>query len=226
MPRPPLIAMITDRRRYAGDEGTACTRLIEATRQAASAGVDIVQIREPDLNDRQLADLTAAAVGATLGTPCRIVVNARADIARLAGAHGVHLRGTSPAAVRIRAIVPPNFLVGRSVHSADEAEAVERAGGCDYLIFGTVFPSVTKGPEHHAAGVGQLAEVCAAVHLPVLAIGGVTVERAVEAAAHGASGIAAIDLFAGLPTAEGALTSASWRTVVTNIRLAFERRRM
>jgi thiamine-phosphate pyrophosphorylase len=224
MPRPPLIAMVTDRRRYAGDEGMARTRLIDATREAASAGVDLVQIREPDLEDRQLADLTAGVVAAAAGTPCRIVVNARADIARLAGAHGVHLRGTSPPSARIRAIVPPGFLVGRSVHSADEAEAVERAGGCDYLIFGTVFPSVTKGPDHPVAGAGQLAEVCARVHLPVLAIGGVTLERAVEVATSGAAGIAAIDLFAALPIVnDPARTTESWRAAVSAIRAVFER---
>ena len=224
MPRPPLIAMVTDRRRYAGDEGTACTRLIEATRQAALAGVDVVQIREPDLDDRQLADLVGGVVAAAAGTPCRVVVNARADVARIAGAHGVHLRGTWPPADRIRAVVPTNFLVGRSVHSAAEAEAVERGGGCDYLVFGTIFPSVTKGPEHPVVGLGQLAEVCARVQLPVLAIGGVTVERAIEAAASGAAGIAAIDLFAALPTSGGRMgTAESWHTVVSNIRFAFER---
>jgi len=101
---------------------------------------------------------------------------------------------------------------------------VERAGGCDYLIFGTVFPSVTKGIDHAVAGVDMLAAVCARVRLPVLAIGGVTVERAVEVAASGAAGIAAIDLFVALATAGDTIgTAASWRTVVTAIRLAFKR---
>ena len=218
----PIVAMVTDRRRYGTGESISRRRLIEAGRHAAAAGIDIIQIRERDLDDRQLAALTTAIVAATAGTRCRVVVNARADIALGAGAHGVHLRGTSPPGVRVRAIVPAGFLVGRSVHAADEAEAVERAGGCDYLIFGTVFPSVSKGADHPVAGVAQLADVCARVRLPVLAIGGVTAERAAEAAASGAAGIAAIDLFAALATSGGTMGAvASWQTVVSNIRLAF-----
>jgi thiamine-phosphate pyrophosphorylase len=121
--------------------------------------------------------------------------------------------------------VPAGFLVGRSVHTVDEAEETERAGGCDYLIFGTVFPSVTKGIDHAVAGVDMLAAVCARVRLPVLAIGGVTVERAVEAAGSGAAGIAAIDLFAGLPIVNDPVTgAASWRAAVGSIQAAFERR--
>ncbi len=227
MPRLPLIAMVTNRRRYGGDQATARERLIEASRQAAAAGVDMIQIREPDLDDRQLAGLTAEIVAATAGTPCRVVVNARTDIALLEGAHGVHLRGTSPSAARVRTIVPPGFLVGRSVHSVDEAEEVERAGGCDYLIFGTVFPSVTKGIDHAVAGVDMLAAVCARVRLPVLAIGGVTVERAVEAAAKRRGrdrGDRPVCGVAHLPNDPSGLAQRRGAAAVGRIRAAFERR--
>jgi thiamine-phosphate pyrophosphorylase len=216
--------MVTDRRRYGGDGKTPCERLVEAARHAADAGVDLVQIREPDLEDGRLFDLSRQIVAATGGSACRVVVNGRPDIALAAGAHGVHLRATSPPAGRVRAIAPHGFLVGRSVHSADEAEAVERAGGCDYLIFGTVFPSVTKGEGHPAAGVESLARVCARVRLPILAIGGVTAARGAEIAASGAAGLAAIDLFAALPTADATMDATeSWRAVVSRIRTAFER---
>ena len=95
-----------------------------------------------------------------------------------------------------RAIVPDGFLVGRSVHSAAEAVTAEGSGGCDYLIFGTVFESASKPAGHRVAGVRALAEVCAAVRLPVLAIGGITTARIPDVVRAGAAGIAAVGLFA------------------------------
>lgn len=174
-----------------GRDGTL--RLIS---EATGAGIDLVQIRERDLDDRSLVALTRAAVDAARRTRARIVVNERLDVALAAGAHGVHLRGDSVAASAVRRHAPAGFIVGRSVHSRDEAVAVEHAGGCDYLFFGMVFPSTSKPPGHSAQGVGALKEVCSSVRLPVLAIGGISVDRAPEIAAAGAAGIAAIGLFA------------------------------
>jgi thiamine-phosphate pyrophosphorylase len=224
MLRLPLIAMVTDRRRYGPDDATACERLVDAARTAAAAGVDVIQIREPGLDDRQLVDLTRRIVHAARGRPCRIVVNARADVAIAGGAHGVHLRGTSPSAPRVRAKVTQDFIIGRSVHSVDEAVAVGDRGGCDYLIFGSVFSSVSKSGSHPVAGVETLGRVCASVRLPVLAIGGITLDRAAEVAANGAAGIAAIDLFASLPPpAETNVPAPTWTALIAQIRAIFER---
>jgi thiamine-phosphate diphosphorylase len=106
----------------------------------------------------------------------------------------VHLRGDSFAASRVRACVPASFLVGRSVHSVADAVAATQAGGIDYLIFGTVFDSTSK-PGSGSAGLGALAALAAATPIPVLAVGGMTVERARDAVAAGAAGIAAISMF-------------------------------
>ena len=78
--------------------------------------------------------------------------------------------------------------MGRSVHSAAEAIAAEASGGCDYLVFGTVFESESKPAGHRVAGLGALAEVCAAVRLPVLAIGGITPARVPDVVKAGAVG--------------------------------------
>ena len=169
--------------------------LLDLIAEAAQAGVDLIQIRERRLDDRALLSLTRRAVEATRGTRSRIVVNDRVDVALTAQASGVHLRGDSFAAGRIRALVPPGFLIGRSVHDAAEAAAVESGGGCDYLLFGTVFPSTSKPPTDPIAGPGALREVCAAVGIPVLAIGGISIENVSQVAASGAAGIAAISLF-------------------------------
>jgi len=186
----PTLCLVTDRRAI-GERP-----LVALVGDAARAGVDLIQIREPDLDDRALVVLTRAAVAAVRGTPARVIVNDRTDAALAAGAAGVHLRGDSIPASRVRAIAGPDFVVGRSVHDGDEAAAVDAEGACDYLIFGTVFPSSSKPAGHHAAGPDTLGRVCARVRAPVLAIGGISADRARQVAAAGAAGVAAIQLFA------------------------------
>ena len=170
--------------------------IIDTVAAGARAGADLVQIREPRLDDRALLDLVRQAIQAASGTRTRVLVNDREDIALAGGAAGVHLRENSMAASRVRAIVPDDFLVGRSVHSLAAAREAEADGGCDYLIFGTVFPSPSKPEGHGVAGVGALADICRAVRLPVLAIGGIIEARVADVARAGAAGIAAINLFA------------------------------
>jgi thiamine-phosphate pyrophosphorylase len=197
--RRPILMMVTDSRLYepAGESTDArLAALAEAAGRAARAGVDLVQIREPSFEAATLLDLARRVEKALEGTPARCLVNERVDAAIAAGAAGVHLPAAAPPCARVRSIVPESFLVGRSVHSADEARAVEAAGGCDYLVFGTVYPSLSKPVGHPVAGLEALACVCASVRLPVLAIGGVTVDRLADVAAAGAAGAAAIGLFA------------------------------
>jgi thiamine-phosphate pyrophosphorylase len=162
---------------------------------AARAGVHLVQIRQRDWEGGALARLVTAAVLAVRGTRARVLVNDRLDVALAAGAHGVHLRGDSIAAPRVRRVTPPGFIVGRSVHSPEEAEEAAHGGGLDYLIFGTVFSTSSK-PDARCAGVGPLGAGCARVALPVLAIGGMVPERLGLVAESGAAGFAAIGLFA------------------------------
>lgn len=123
-----------------------------------------------------------------------MVVNDRLDVALAAGAHGVHLRADSFAAPQARGCAPSPFLIGRSVHSVAEAADASAAGGLDYLVFGTVFPTPSK-PGLPAAGVAGLAAVAAATTLPVLAVGGVTERQAGQVMSAGAAGIAAISMF-------------------------------
>ncbi len=188
--RRPTLCLVSDRRAI-GERP-----LVAFIGEAARAGVDLIQIRERDLDDRALVTLARAAVAAARGTPARVIVNDRADVALAAGAAGVHLRGDSMPAGRVRAMTGPGFLVGRSVHDEGEAAAVDAEGACDYLIFGTVFPSSSKPPGHQAIGLAALARVCAGVTAPVLAIGGISIERAADAARAGAAGVAGIQLFA------------------------------
>jgi thiamine-phosphate diphosphorylase len=193
--------MVTDRRRLtrlrssgfgAASEEDALVRCVAA---AAQAGVDLIQVRESDLEGGALTRLVARCVEAARSTETRVLVNDRFDVALAAGAHGVHLPGHGFSAPRVRAVAPGGFLIGRSVHHASEAARVAEEGGLDYIVFGTVFPTASKAGVA-PAGVKGLAAAVAAVTLPVLAIGGVTLQRAPEIARAGAAGVAAIGMFA------------------------------
>ena len=190
----PVVCMITDRRRFGPDAEDALVNRVAA---AARGGVHLVQIRERDMTDGALLVLVARTLDAVRGTGARILVNDRADVAIAAGAHGVHLRSDSPDAMRVRAVSPPHFLIGRSVHDREEVHRALDEGGIDYLLFGTTFGTASK-PGRPAAGIEALAEaVKTAARLPVLAVGGVTLETIGQLPATGCSGFAAIGHFAG-----------------------------
>ena len=181
--------MITDRRRFDGDDA-----LVQRVGLAAAAGVDLVQVRERDLETRDLSRLVTRCVDAVRGTRTRILVNERLDVALTAGAHGVHLRGDSLPASRARSLAPIGFLIGRSVHAVNEAVSVTAGGGLDYLLFGAVFATTSK-PGQTPAGVHALADVSAAVSVPVLAVGGIAQETVAQLAGTGCAGFAAIGWF-------------------------------
>jgi thiamine-phosphate pyrophosphorylase len=187
-------------------------RVVASVAAAARAGAHIIQIRQPALDGGPLLALVRACMPTLIGTQARLVVNDRLDVALAAGAHGVHLRGDSMPASRLRAVTPRGFLIGRSVHSHAEAVAGSAAGGLDYLVFGTTFPTSSK-PGRQPAGVEALAAVCAATALPVLAVGGVTPPHFAEVARSGAAGFAAIGLFAPGADAQSVLMAArsAWR---------------
>jgi thiamine-phosphate pyrophosphorylase len=190
----PVLAMVTDSRRYSGRGGFEA--LVPCVARAARAGVELIQIRERGFDDRRLLELLNRVREAVSEFPARVLVNDRVDLALAAGVAGVHLPGHAFSAARVRAIVPTEFVIGRSVHSEAEALRAEREGGCDYLIFGSVFHTASKPAGHEPAGLDALSRVCSAVRLPVLAIGGITLDRAADVVRAGASGIAAIGLFA------------------------------
>jgi thiamine-phosphate diphosphorylase len=191
LPRP-SIYLVTDRRRLdasartAREEVTALERWLED----AYGRVDVIQIRERDLDGNVLCELAGRAVARARGTGTRVLVNDRADVARAVGADGVHLRADGPAVERVRTLGPPGWIVGRSVHAADEAV---RHGTADYLIFGTVFPGGSKAVA--TAGLSMLTAVVAATTVPVIAIGGIDPPRATLAVRAGAAGVAGIGIF-------------------------------
>lgn len=158
-------------------------------RALGEAGVGAVQLREKDLDDRALYELTRLA-RAVLPPTVRLLVNGRADVALAAGADGVHLPADGVPAAPLRARFGPGLLIGRSTHSVEEVGRA-REEGADYVTFGPVYATPGKGAP---TGPAELARAAAA-GLPVFALGGVTLERFPELAAAGAAGVAAIRLF-------------------------------
>jgi thiamine-phosphate pyrophosphorylase len=220
-----MICLVTDRRRLvaagaSADEARAC--LVAQARHAAAAAIDLIQVRERDLEAGALATLVAELVDTTRGTRTRIVVNDRLDVALAAGAAGVQLRGDSMPVAAARRIAPPGFLIGRSVHSVKEAAA---AAGADYLIAGTVYPSASKPAGRPLLGTEGLQAIVRAVTLPVLAIGGIDAARFDEIAATGAAGLAAIGLFIGSHSGAGGggCRAVELRQTVNRARAVFDR---
>ena len=216
-----MVHLVTDSRRLCtGSAREARHCLLQQVRCAIDAGVDVIQVREPHMAAGALHDLVAEIVAHTTA-PTRVVVNDRLDVALAAGAHGVHLasRSFSPGAVRL--VAPVGFLIGRSVHGLADLPA---AAGADYLLAGTVWPSASKPAGHALLGEAGLSTLVAQSEVPVLAIGGVTLERAARVAQAGAAGVAAIGLF--IDAADGWACGAV-RLVerVAALRMRFDSRR-
>lgn len=184
----PLCYYITDRRRLHG------TSLIACIRKAIEHGVDFVQIREKDLDDRALFNLTSDVLACVRDTQCRVLVNGRADIALAAGAHGVHLPSTGLQVPDVRPWVPDDFLIGVSVHTLPEVRRA-CAQGADYLLLGHIFPTQSKAGHGPPLGLHRLNNACAVSSVPVLGLGGIKAELIESVLDTGAAGVAGIGLF-------------------------------
>lgn len=210
--------LITDRRRLAPAAGTeaALACLVRQAEYAVAAGIDVIQVRERDLEARPLLRLVRDLLAIARGTATKIVVNDRVDIALAAGADGVHLPARGLPTAAVRALTPARFIVGRSVHNEAELEA---ARGADYAIAGTVWPTGSKAdPTHELIGAHGLARLIARAPMPLLAIGGVEQRRFAEVASLGASGVAAIGLFLAAADAQLACRATDLREIVNAAR--------
>jgi thiamine-phosphate diphosphorylase len=173
-----MLCLVTDRRRLGAALGLESGAWTEALQvqvvAAAEAGIDLVQVREPDLEAGALVSLVRALAGSIRHTSTRLLVNDRLDVALAAGAAGVHLKEQSFPVAAVRAATAPGFVVGRSVH---DAAGAERSGNADYLIAGTVLPTVSKPSATGLGWAGLSRVVTAAAGRPVLASAGSTCHR-------------------------------------------------
>ena len=180
LPDPPLL-LVTDRRQ-------ARRPLAEVVGAALAAGCRWVSLREKDLAEDDQIALAHTLLPMTRRHGARLTVHGEAAFAKTCGADGVHLpAGSDPAAAR--ALLGTAKLIGVSIHTVTEAEAIDPAV-VDYAIAGPAFETASKpgyGPEIGRKG---LAEIARAARVPILAIGGLNAVRAAEVLAAGPFGIA------------------------------------
>ena len=175
---------VTDRRQGRGGWAGGIAAF---AKRAIDDGVDMIQVREKDLPAKELFEIVCRIRDLARDTNTKVLVNDRLDVALAAQVNGVHLPSNGLPAERVRPFVK---VLGVSTHSVEEAIRAEMAGA-DFIVFGPVFETPGKTP----AGLDALARVIAAVKLPVLAIGGVTITNAHQVRDCGAAGIAGIRLF-------------------------------
>jgi len=206
-----LLYYITDRTQFGGDEHARRQALLKKIAEATRAGVDYIQLRERDLSTRDLERLAVEALRATRSerpgnaegqTATRLLINSRSDIALASEADGVHLRSgdISPADIHevwnmygVRSLSRENCpIVAVSCHTASDVLVAE-SRGADLSVFAPVFEK-KNAPGVKPQGLSALREACQS-RLPVLALGGVTLDSAKSCLDAGAAGIAAIRLF-------------------------------
>ena len=190
-----ILCLVTDRRRLGESLGLPQGRWIEALRSqvegASRAGIDYIQVREPDLEAGQLVELVRTLMPFASGRT-RILVNDRIDVAIAAGASGVHLKEQSILPAEARRMTPPGFVIGCSVHGISAVSARKSA---DLLIAGTVRPTASKPAVEYLDEDGLRRIVDAAAGQPVLGIGGLDSSQIPLLVASGAVGMAAVGAF-------------------------------
>ncbi|MEX2139768.1 MAG: thiamine phosphate synthase [Pirellulales bacterium] len=152
------------------------------------ARVDVVQLRDKRLKDRQLIERARRLHELTRSTETLAIVNDRPDIARLAGADGVHVGQEELCVKDGRTIVGPQSLVGVSTHTIEQAQTAVM-DGANYIGVGPTFASTTKA-FNSLAGLDLLSAVAAEIRLPAFAIGGITLENVGDVLAAGFTRVA------------------------------------
>jgi len=171
--------------------GRSTRDVVEA---AIAGGVDVVQLREKDLNARERYHLGRKLRTLTHEAGVPLVVNDRVDLAQAIDADGVHLGDDDLPISVARDILGADAVVGRSVSFVEDAVAAERAGA-DYLGVGAVYATGSKDDiddDEYAIGPERVADIAAAVDIPVVGIGGVDADNAGPVVEAGADGVAVI----------------------------------
>ena len=184
----PWLCLVTDR--TIGEPGT----LVERIALAVAGGVDMVQLREKDLPGGEMLKLAIEIQKAVAGKAL-LIVNERVDVALAAGADGVQLGEDALPIAPVRRLTGPQVLIGRSVHSTEAAEKAV-AEGADFLVAGTMYATLSH-PGVKPVGPSLIRDIaerrCNSFRqLPVIGIGGITVDNLDEVIRAGASGVAVI----------------------------------
>ena len=164
----------------------------EQVRRLAAAGATLIQLREKHLPAGLFYEEAVNAVAAAREAGVVLLINDRVDIAKMAGADGVHLgQGDLPPAAA-RELLGPDAIIGFSTHSLAEAIAAA-SESVDYIAFGPIFPTDTKPDTEPVVGLERLAEIRNALpNVPLVAIGGINAENITAVIEAGADAAAVI----------------------------------
>jgi thiamine-phosphate diphosphorylase len=185
----PLLHLVTDPR-------LPRAQLLAVIRAAAENGADWIQVRDHRASARELFDLAQAVVTICRPRGVRVAVNDRIDVALAVGADGVQLGGRS-LPVGVARELAGDLSIGVSVHSVESAVRAE-AEVADWITFGHVFPT-SSHPDTTPRGVATLAQTVQAVHIPVIAIGGIGTRQVGPVIQAGAAGIAVMSAILDAP---------------------------
>ena len=188
------------------DEALARPRaLSDVVREALAAGAPTIQLRLKGATARELLEAAHTLIPIVRSAGALFIVNDRLDVALAAGADGVHLGPDDPPVMDARTVAADTvragaeaFIVGYSADTTDGATRAE-AEGADYLGVGAVYATANKSDAGEVIGLEGLRRVVKAVSIPVVAIGGITPERAPAVAETGACGSAIIGAVMGSP---------------------------
>jgi thiamine-phosphate pyrophosphorylase len=177
--------LVTDRHQTAGRP------LLSVLKRALSAGVKAVQLREKDLGTRPLLKLAAELLSLTRKHGGLLFINDRVDLVMALGADGVHLRSDSMPVQAARRVLGPTRLIGASVHSVEEVLKAETEGA-DFVVLGPIYDTPSKRLHGDPIGLHLLEEASQQSHIPIFAVGGISLPRVQDVRRVGARGVALI----------------------------------
>ena len=181
IPAAPLLCVITDE--------AYCP--VTLAREALNGGAAMIQLRHKSASGSQLFTWALAIRNLCREYHALFIINDRVDIALASEADGVHLGQDDLPAAAARKLLGNTRIIGVSVSSPEEAVQAEK-DGADYIGFGHVYPTVSKLKEHPPLGPENLQKTVQSISLPVVAIGGISIENAPILISRGASGVAVI----------------------------------
>jgi len=193
----PRLYLLTDRHQ------TLHRPLSSVLTEAVDAGVRMVQIREKDLETRDLTSLSRQLFPLIKHQHGTVLLNDRIDLVLALGADGVHLRTDSLPVSVARRLLGTGHLIGVSTHSVEEARVAE-AEGADFIVLGPIYDTASKRAYGPPLGIQILQKASRSIHLPIYAIGGITPIRIPHVLSSGAYGVAAISSMLQAPSVRDA----------------------
>jgi thiamine-phosphate pyrophosphorylase len=173
------------------DAGMLTEPARDTAQKLMDAGVKLLQYRAKNATARELWGESRTIAESARGAKCTFIVNDRPDVAYLAGADGVHVGQDDLDPEQARAVIGPGRWVGVSTHNLEQFRKAA-ASSADYIAVGPIFQTSSKVNPDSVVGTELLRQVRTLTDKPIVAIGGITLERAAEVLAAGADSVAVI----------------------------------